>query len=102
MLDIVKTSQPALAGFLFFWLRSVRWLPRLAAALTNVFYQKYGVKMTDKETCLIVWEKHYAQLEEVVPAGKLVYFNVKEGWEPLCKVSKRESKDVLHLVLTMI
>lgn len=86
MLEVIKTSQPALAGFLFFWLPSVRWLPKFAAALTNLFYQKYGTQMTNNETCLTIWEKHSAQLQQIVPPEQLVFFNVKDGWEPLCKV----------------
>lgn len=86
MLDIIKTSQPALAGFLFFWLPSVRWLPRFAAALTNLFYQKHGVEMKNPQTCMAVWDRHKTQLEETVPNGQLFYFNVKDGWDPLCQV----------------
>lgn len=32
-----------------------------------------------------VWERHIAYLERTVPKDKLVYFDVKDGWEPLCK-----------------
>ena len=87
MFLVIKTANPMLAGFLFFWLPSVRWLPRLVTALTNLFFQKYGVPMTDWETCMTTWERHHSQLEQLVPKDKLFYFNVKDGWEPLCKVS---------------
>lgn len=87
MLEIIKMSQPALAGFIFFWLPSVRWLPKFADSLTHLFTQKFGVNMENEETCLTTWEKHCAQLEEIVPPDRLFYFNVKDGWDPLCKVS---------------
>ncbi|KAF7181850.1 hypothetical protein CNMCM7691_001147 [Aspergillus felis] len=32
-----------------------------------------------------VYSRHVAWLEENVPADRLVFFDVREGWEPLCK-----------------
>lgn len=32
-----------------------------------------------------VWDRHIAYLERTVPKDKLVYFDVKDGWAPLCK-----------------
>ena len=31
-----------------------------------------------------VWDRHIAYLERTVPKEKLVYLDVKDGWEPLC------------------
>jgi hypothetical protein len=87
MLKVIKTSQPRLAGLLFFWIPSVRWLPRFADAVGNVFTTKFGVEMHDAEDCVVTWDRHIEQLERIVPKEQLFYFNVKEGWEPLCKVS---------------
>ncbi|CAN9085628.1 unnamed protein product [Alternaria alternata] len=36
------------------------------------------------------YEKHIAYLKRVVPEDRLVFFNVKDGWEPLCKVLGKE------------
>ena len=35
------------------------------------------------------YERHIKWLKNVVPEDKLVFFNVKEGWEPLCKAFKK-------------
>ncbi|RWA11192.1 hypothetical protein EKO27_g3883 [Xylaria grammica] len=37
-----------------------------------------------------VWERHLAFLKEHVPPEKLVFFDVRDGWEPLCKALGRE------------
>lgn len=79
--------MPWYLGMVFFWLPSVRWLPEMLVALTNIFVQKFGIRITDKETCLATWREHLIQLEAIVPAKQLFYFNVKDGWEPLCDVS---------------
>ena len=34
---------------------------------------------------MMIWDRHHAWLEENVPKEKLVYFDVRDGWEPLCK-----------------
>ncbi|KAH6684273.1 hypothetical protein B0J14DRAFT_572535 [Halenospora varia] len=31
-------------------------------------------------------EKHYAYLKSVIPKDRLFFFNVKDGWGPLCKI----------------
>jgi hypothetical protein len=40
------------------------------------------------------WERHVEYLKRVVPGERLVFFDVKEGWEPLCKVLGKEVPDV--------
>ncbi|KAF2171682.1 hypothetical protein M409DRAFT_17919 [Zasmidium cellare ATCC 36951] len=84
-LMIVKTAQPTLAGFIFFWVPSMRYLPRLSKALTHIFYERFGVVVRDTETAITVYDGHHAWLQEIVPKEKLVYYNVKDGWEPLCR-----------------
>lgn len=91
---VVKASQPALAGFLFFWVPSMRFLPRLAKSLESIFYERYGVKIKDTESAIACFDRHHAWLEEIVPKEKLVYFNVKDGWEPLCRALDVPAPDV--------
>ncbi|OGM51150.1 hypothetical protein ABOM_000111 [Aspergillus bombycis] len=40
----------------------------------------------------VIYSRHVAWLQENVPAEQLVFFDVREGWEPLCKSLR---KDVL-------
>ncbi|KAK4499143.1 hypothetical protein PRZ48_009655 [Zasmidium cellare] len=93
-LKVVKTAQPTLAGFIFFWVPSMRYLPRLAKSLTHLFYERFGVIVKDAESAIAIWDRHHAWLEEVVPREKLVYYNVKDGWEPLCRALSVPVPDV--------
>lgn len=36
------------------------------------------------------YARHVAWLEEVVPEERLVFFDVKDGWGPLCKALGKE------------
>lgn len=36
------------------------------------------------------YARHVAWLEEVVPDDRLVFFDVNDGWEPLCKALGKE------------
>jgi hypothetical protein len=33
-----------------------------------------------------MWDRHIAHLKKVVPADRLMFFDVRDGWEPLCKM----------------
>lgn len=33
----------------------------------------------------LTWERHIAMLKKTIPEDKLVFFDVREGWGPLCK-----------------
>lgn len=41
-----------------------------------------------------VYHKHVAWLERTVPADRLVFFDVRDGWEPLCKALGKDVPDV--------
>lgn len=40
-----------------------------------------------------MYHLHVAWLKEVVPEDRLVFFNVKDGWEPLCKALGKDVPD---------
>ncbi|KAL1919957.1 uncharacterized protein VTP21DRAFT_1889 [Calcarisporiella thermophila] len=42
-------------------------------------------RLRDKNYLIAVYERHCEEVKRVVPTEKLLIFNVKEGWEPLCK-----------------
>jgi hypothetical protein len=41
-------------------------------------------KFEDKDYAIAVFNRHIAEVKQYVPAEKLLVYNVKEGWEPLC------------------
>ncbi|ORY06455.1 hypothetical protein K493DRAFT_322526 [Basidiobolus meristosporus CBS 931.73] len=42
-------------------------------------------RFEDKEWVIELFKSHIEEVKRVVPANKLLVFEVKEGWEPLCK-----------------
>ncbi|OGM40584.1 NAD dependent epimerase/dehydratase [Aspergillus bombycis] len=49
----------------------------------------------EPESMADIYHRHIAWLKEVVPQDRLVFFDVREGWEPLCKVlGKDVPKDI--------
>ncbi|ORY06456.1 hypothetical protein K493DRAFT_203324 [Basidiobolus meristosporus CBS 931.73] len=42
-------------------------------------------RFEDKEWMIELFKSHIEEVKRVVPADKLLVFEVKEGWEPLCK-----------------
>ena len=82
----VKHVKPWLQYFLFFWLGGqFNYLPKLWTTFKAIFEQTYGRSVSTREDAYKVYDAHHAWLEETVPKDKLLYFSVKEGWEPLCK-----------------
>ncbi len=41
-------------------------------------------RFEDKEYAISVFLRHIEEVKQYVPAEKLLVYNVKEGWEPLC------------------
>lgn len=50
-----------------------------------VWGRLYGGRFEDKDFAIGVYEQHIADVKATVPVEKLLVFNVKEGWEPLCR-----------------
>jgi len=42
-------------------------------------------RQREKEYAIAVYQKHIQYVIEMVPQERLLQFNVKDGWEPLCK-----------------
>lgn len=41
--------------------------------------------LPSSDLCVQAYNKHVAEVKAHVPPDKLLVFNVKEGWGPLCK-----------------
>ena len=44
----------------------------------------FGGDLNDKANAIAVYEANVARVHEVVPADRLIVFDPKEGWPPLC------------------
>ena len=45
----------------------------------------FGGRFRDKDHAIAVYHRHVEEVRRRVPADKLLVFDVKEGWEPLCR-----------------
>lgn len=54
--------------------------------LENQWVKIYGTANPDRS----IYDQHIAWLKEVVPKERLVFFDVKDGWEPLCRALDKE------------
>jgi hypothetical protein len=93
--SIKSISGVALQGFLRFILfpiPSMRPFPRFVDLLKDQWNHLYGEvpPMTTK-----TYDAHIEWLKKVVPKEKLFFFDVRDGWGPLCKaLGKDVPKDV--------
>ena len=82
--------------------RVIRWLvtrrapdfalmPRMAKA--TVMDPIFDGRMDDREHVLEVFEQHVAEVTATIPPDRLLVFDVKEGWEPLCEFLGRPVPD---------
>lgn len=73
--------------------RIIRWLvarrapdfalyPRMARA--TVMDRIFDGRIDDPAYVVKVFERHITEVRATIPAGRLLVFDVREGWEPLC------------------
>ena len=49
-----------------------------------VFTRTFNDRLTDRAHCQVVFAQHNQAVRETIPPERLLVFDVKEGWEPLC------------------
>lgn len=62
--------------------------PKLRATdrIANVVNDRvFGGPPKDRKIAVAAFERHNQEVMSTVPADRLLVFNVKEGWEPLCE-----------------
>jgi hypothetical protein len=85
---LAQTSLQGFLSFALFWLPALRLFPDLGEVLKEGRWgELYGPPPEGSKYVLgrQIWDRHIDYLERTVPKDRLVYFDVKEGWEPLCK-----------------
>lgn len=50
-----------------------------------IWLGNFDGKFEDRNHAIAVFTRHNQQVQEYVPSERLLVFDVKEGWEPLCK-----------------
>ncbi|WP_061295486.1 sulfotransferase family protein [Herbidospora cretacea] len=75
------------------WRRLVTWLivrrvpdfallPRMVDATVND--RLFGGRVADRDHCVEVFRRHVEEVRAAIPAERLLVFECREGWEPLC------------------
>ena len=52
---------------------------------TLIWQGTFGGRFEDREQAIAVFERHNRAVQERVPAGRLLVFDVAQGWDPLCR-----------------
>ena len=74
----VGKKQPA-------WTRLIPKPRKIDRMTKNVIWNgKFGGKFEDKDHAEFVWNAHIEEVKSSLPADRLLVFEVKDGWEPLC------------------
>ncbi|MEU6073932.1 sulfotransferase family protein [Micromonospora sp. NPDC047074] len=68
--------------------RLLTWRPRrepdLLDAVQRIARQHEGGQVTDREEAVAAFEQHLADVRAHVPADRLLFYRVRDGWGPLC------------------
>jgi hypothetical protein len=57
---------------------------RLMPIVQRVVYATFDHRLDDEAHCVAVFERHIEEVRRVIPAERLLVFEVKQGWGPLC------------------
>ena len=76
--------------FVLFPLPSLRFFVDYIDLLRDAWIRFYG---ESEPLTVQTYNRHINWLKEIVPADRLVFFDVKDGWEPLCKALGKEVPD---------
>ena len=67
------------------WLRAVPVARHVPLMQDEIIWQgTFGGHFADRESAIEVYKRHVAEVRQIVPPERLLVFDVKEGWEPLC------------------
>jgi hypothetical protein len=79
---IYSSHKPSLANWLFKWnpLTRKRW-----RVIDSIWKDTFQGRFEDRAFAIEVFKQHNAEVQRVVPAERLLVYDVKQGWEPLCR-----------------
>jgi hypothetical protein len=65
------------------WLPGFRALARLSDSI--IWNGTFGGKLTDRDHAIAVYELHNRAVRAAIPSSRLLVFDVRDGWAPLCE-----------------
>ena len=78
------------------WFKQVVYPIRIFIAMqvNLIWVGLFNNEFSDKESAKIVYYEHIESVKKIIPADKLLIYNVKEGWEPLCEFLDVDVPDI--------
>ena len=61
---------------------------------TDLLSTAMGPDFRDRATAIAAYERHTAEVQESIPAHRLLTYDVLDGWEPLCQFLDMPVPDV--------
>jgi hypothetical protein len=58
--------------------------PAFGRMMNAVIGRMFDGRLDDADHAIAVYERHNAEVRRVIPAGRLLVYEVSQGWEPLC------------------
>ncbi|NJL41910.1 MAG: sulfotransferase family protein [Leptolyngbyaceae cyanobacterium SM1_4_3] len=62
-----------------------RQIVRIFQLADRVWQQDFQGKFEQKDFAIAIFNYHIEQVKQLIPAERLLIYEVKEGWEPLCR-----------------
>jgi hypothetical protein len=56
-----------------------------AAFLEKTVWGDFGSGINDRDYMIAAFERHSAEVRRTIPKGRLLEFEVAQGWDPLCE-----------------
>lgn len=85
--ELASTSFQMALSVVLFWLPCLRYFPRWVDLLhAGRWGELYTLSGEQPSFGRQTWERHMQFLEQSVPKERLAYYDVRDGWEPLCKI----------------
>lgn len=80
-----NTAEKLSIGMRWLFKRSLRTMVKTGLYAEKLVWKThFEDRFDDKDFAISVFEKHNSHVRDTVPAERLLEFNVKEGWGPLC------------------
>ena len=57
---------------------------QMICARDIILQRTFAGRISDREHCISVYQRHNETVRKLVPPDRLLIYEVKEGWEPLC------------------
>lgn len=94
MEPVANNAANGWLGLVFWPVPGLRWWKAMVDAHTAGRWAELYYYNGETKPGVFVYERHIEYLERVIPRKKLYYYDVREGWEPLCSILGKPVPDV--------